>query len=152
MRPEAKQHIADQLAYLKANKDNLTIDADTHISDIANLEAQLRQQYLEAENYYHGKPISAEDLLAEMEMAGGRRRTSYSAVTISVFPEEAELLAFAMNVNGTLTLSLRNPNDVSVLEQTPPIDFQALQRELPRLNEKRQSILRSETERQPMSR
>ena len=89
---------------------------------------------------------------AEMEMAGGRRRTSYSAVTISVFPEEAELLAFAMNVNGTLTLSLRNPNDVSVLEQTPPIDFQALQRELPRLNEKRQSILRSETERQPMSR
>ena len=89
---------------------------------------------------------------AELEIAGGRRRSSYSTVTISVFPEEAELLAFAMNVKGTLTLSLRNPNDVSVLEQTPPIDFQALQRELPRLNEKRQTILRGEDERQPLSR
>jgi pilus assembly protein CpaB len=89
---------------------------------------------------------------AELEITGGRRRSSYSTVTISVFPEEAELLAFAMNVKGTLTLSLRNPNDVSVLEQTPPIDFQALQRELPRLNEKRQSILRGEDERQPLSR
>lgn len=89
---------------------------------------------------------------AELEITGGRRRSSYSTVTISVFPEEAELLAFAMNVQGTLTLSLRNPNDVSVLEQTPPIDFQALQRELPRLNQKRQSILRGEDERQPLSR
>jgi len=89
---------------------------------------------------------------AEMEITGGRKRSSYSTVTISVFPEEAELLAFAMNVKGTLTLSLRNPNDVSVLEQTPPIDFQALQRELPRLNEKRQTILRGQEERQPLSR
>ena len=89
---------------------------------------------------------------AELEIGGGRRRSSYSTVTISVFPEEAELLAFAMNVKGTLTLSLRNPNDVSVLEQTPPIDFESLQRELPRLNEKRQSILRSEDERQSLSR
>lgn len=89
---------------------------------------------------------------AELEITAGRRRSSYSTVTISVFPEEAELLAFAMNVKGTLTLSLRNPNDVSVLEQTPPIDFQALQRELPRLNEKRQSILRGEDERRPLSR
>lgn len=89
---------------------------------------------------------------AELELTGGRRRSSYSTVTISVFPEEAELLAFAMNVKGTLTLSLRNPNDVSVLEQTPPIDFQALQRELPRLNEKRQTILRGESERQTLTR
>jgi pilus assembly protein CpaB len=89
---------------------------------------------------------------AELELTGGRRRSSYSTVTISVFPEEAELLAFAMNVKGTLTLSLRNPNDVSVLEQTPPIDFQTLQRELPRLNEKRQTILRGENERQPLTR
>jgi pilus assembly protein CpaB len=89
---------------------------------------------------------------AELEISGGNRRSSYSTITISVFPEEAELLAFAMNVKGTLTLSLRNPNDVSVLDQTPPIDFRTLQRELPRLNEKRQSILRGENERQSLSR
>lgn len=70
MKPQAKQHIAHQIAYLKANKDVLTIDADTHISDIENLAAPLRKQYSESDNYYHGKPISAEDLIAEMEMAG----------------------------------------------------------------------------------
>jgi len=81
---------------------------------------------------------------AEMEISGSRRRGGYSTVTIAVFPQEAELLAFATNVKGTLTLTLRNPGDVSVMEQTPPIDFQTLQRELPRLNRKRRDILRGE--------
>ncbi|MDF3129710.1 Flp pilus assembly protein CpaB [Kiritimatiellaeota bacterium B1221] len=82
---------------------------------------------------------------AELEISSNsRKRTGYNTVTISVFPEEAELLAFAMNVKGSLMLSLRNPDDVSVMEQTPPIDFQTLQEELPRLNEKRQTILRGQ--------
>jgi len=90
---------------------------------------------------------------AELEISSNsRRRNGYSTVTISVFPEEAELLAFAMNVKGTLTLTLRNPNDVSVMEQTPPIDFQTLQRELPRLNEKRQATLRGQGNTETLSR
>jgi pilus assembly protein CpaB len=89
---------------------------------------------------------------AELEVAGARRRGSYNTVTIAVFPEEAELLAFAMNVRGNLTLSLRNPNDISVMEQTPPIDFQTLQRELPRLNEKRQDTLRGRGNTERLSR
>lgn len=75
---------------------------------------------------------------AELEIVNNKRRSSYNTATIAVFPEEAELLAFAMNVKGNLTLALRNPNDVSVMQQTPPIDFDALQRDLPRLNQKRQ--------------
>ncbi|WP_319501286.1 amidohydrolase family protein [uncultured Draconibacterium sp.] len=70
MTPNAKNRIEQQLTFLKANKNNLTIDADTHISDIANLEDPLREKYLESDNYYHGKPISAKDLMAEMNMAG----------------------------------------------------------------------------------
>ena len=69
MKPEAKQRIEKQLAFLKENKDRLTIDADTHISDVQNLPEQHRKKYVETDNYYHGKPISAEDLLAEMKMA-----------------------------------------------------------------------------------
>ncbi len=79
---------------------------------------------------------------AELEISNSRRRGSYSAVTIAVFPQEAELLAFAMNVKGTLTLALRNPSDISVMGQTPPIDFDALQRDLPRLNQLRQEKLK----------
>jgi len=89
---------------------------------------------------------------AELEIAGGRRRGSYNTVTIAVFPEEAELLAFAMNVRGSLTLSLRNPSDVTVLDQTPPIDFRTLQQELPRLNENRQATLRGRENSERLSR
>lgn len=77
---------------------------------------------------------------SELEISSSRRRGSYNTVTISVYPEEAELLAFAMNVKGTLTLTLRKPDDIDVLDQTPPIDFQALQRDLPRLNEQRRIL------------
>jgi predicted TIM-barrel fold metal-dependent hydrolase len=69
MKPHAKNRIKNQLTYLKANKDNLTIDADTHISDTENLAEPLKARFLESDNYYHGKPISAEDLICEMKMA-----------------------------------------------------------------------------------
>jgi pilus assembly protein CpaB len=77
---------------------------------------------------------------SDFEISGTRRRGSYNTVTISVLPEEAELLAFAMNVKGTLTFTLRNPGDVDILDQNPPLNFQALQRDLPRLNEKRRRL------------
>ena len=70
MKPEAKQRIEKQLKFLKENKNNLIIDADTHISDVQNLPEPHRSRYFETDNYYHGKPISAEDLITEMKMAG----------------------------------------------------------------------------------
>ncbi|MBS0001161.1 MAG: amidohydrolase family protein [Cyclobacteriaceae bacterium] len=59
-----------QLDFLKRNRNNLVIDADTHITELENLPPDLLEKYRQSRNYYHGKPISAEDLLAEMEMAG----------------------------------------------------------------------------------
>lgn len=85
---------------------------------------------------------------ARMEMeivGGGRRRSSYNTVTIAVFPQEAELIEFAKNVRGSLALSLRNPNDIQVMSDAPPINFQELQEQLPRLNESRQRILRGQS-------
>lgn len=66
-----------------------------------------------------------------------RRRNSYNTVSIAVTPAEAELLAFSMHVKGTLALSLRNPKDIKVEPSHPPINFQKLREELPRLNQKR---------------
>lgn len=48
----------------------LTIDADTHITDPGLLEGDTLLRYRAEENYYHGRPISAEELLLEMELAG----------------------------------------------------------------------------------
>jgi len=64
------ERIGKQLEFLKRNKNNLVIDADTHISDLDRLSPSLLDKFRKSHNYYHGKPISAPDLLAEMTMAG----------------------------------------------------------------------------------
>lgn len=47
----------------------LTIDADTHATDITALPQPMRERYERFPDYYHGRPVSAEDLLQEMELA-----------------------------------------------------------------------------------
>ncbi len=64
------ERIYKQLDFLKKNKNNLVIDADTHITDLENLSKPLLEKYHRSSNYYHGRPISAQDLLTEMKMAG----------------------------------------------------------------------------------
>lgn len=90
MTPSAKKRIEKQLAFLKANKDNLIIDADTHISDTENLPESLKQQFLESNNYYHGKPISAEDLLAEMQMADVDMCLSWQNPAVALYGNNRE--------------------------------------------------------------
>lgn len=70
MEDNIRERIDNQLEFLKRNRNNLVIDADTHITDLERLPASLQEKYRSSENYFHGRPISAEDLLAEMTMAG----------------------------------------------------------------------------------
>lgn len=65
----AKDRILRQLAFLEENRDKLVIDADTHATDTSSLNPELMRRYSTGENYYHGRPVSAEDLLSEMNMA-----------------------------------------------------------------------------------
>ncbi len=56
-------------------------------------------------------------------------RSGYNSVTVEVAPEEAEKLVFAMQqVQGGLTLILRNPDDAALVE-TPSVDWQSWWRE-----------------------
>jgi len=75
---------------------------------------------------------------------GDRSRSSsgYSTVTVEVTPREAELLVFVENMRGHLTLSLRNPEDVSYEKNLPEINFNMLEEELPVLNAYRQQFIR----------
>lgn len=66
----------------------------------------------------------------------------YSTVTFEVTPREAELLAFVENMKGRLTLSLRNPSDVSFEKDLPSVNFETVQKELPDLNNYRQDRIR----------
>jgi predicted TIM-barrel fold metal-dependent hydrolase len=62
--------VVQRIKFLENHKDEFIIDADTHISSIEELSPADRNNYLNNPNYYHGKPICAEDLLREMKMAG----------------------------------------------------------------------------------
>ena len=66
---------------------------------------------------------------------------AYNMVTLEVTPREAEMLVFAEQIHGRLTLTLRNPNDVSFEEKLPKVDFDKIQGEIETLNRQRQSHL-----------
>jgi pilus assembly protein CpaB len=74
-----------------------------------------------------------------------QRTSGYSAVTLEVTPREAELLIFAQNMKGELSLTLRNPEDPGFERDVPEVNFSKVQTELPRLNEYRQSVIRQKS-------
>lgn len=47
-----------------------TIDADIHLSDLDRLVGPIQTRYYNEPYYYHGRPISAEEAVLEMDMAG----------------------------------------------------------------------------------
>jgi pilus assembly protein CpaB len=59
----------------------------------------------------------------------GRRGASYTTLTLSITPPEAELLVFAQQ-KGKLTFTLRNPRDVDYHRDTKSINFDYLQQHL----------------------
>ena len=65
--------------------------------------------------------------------------SAYSTVTLAVTPREAEMLAFAEQIRGRLTLTLRNPNDTSYEKELPQVDFDKIRGEIEELNAKRQT-------------
>jgi predicted TIM-barrel fold metal-dependent hydrolase len=66
----ARQRLEKQVEYLSSNRGTLVIDADTHATDTANMHPEFRKALDTTPDYYHGRPVSAEELIAEMDMAG----------------------------------------------------------------------------------
>lgn len=85
-----------------------------------------------------GQLLAKQQLLAERS----RRGASYSTITVEVTPKEAELLVFAEQSNGQLTLALRNPSDVYYEPRLPTVNFEHLETQIPILNLERQTKIR----------
>lgn len=64
MEEKALARIGRLTHYLRGNLNGLVIDADTHATDVG------RRPREQSPHYYHGKPLSAEQLVAEMDLAG----------------------------------------------------------------------------------
>lgn len=66
----ARKRLEKQIDYLSLNRETLVIDADTHATDTENMPLEFKKALAATPNYYHGRPVSAEGLIAEMDMAG----------------------------------------------------------------------------------
>ncbi|MEK7270755.1 MAG: Flp pilus assembly protein CpaB [Planctomycetota bacterium] len=86
-----------------------------------------------------GQTTAKDQYLRSRAMA---RAASYSTVTLEVTPREAELLVFAQQLQGRLTLSLRNSADVTFEKDLPDVNFKYLESKLPELNLYRQQKIR----------
>lgn len=64
---EIAGRIRARIALLRSRR--IVIDADVHLSDPETTPAAMRQRMAQDPNYFHGRPISAEDAVAEMAMA-----------------------------------------------------------------------------------
>jgi predicted TIM-barrel fold metal-dependent hydrolase len=67
--PKAIASVRHLVSLLEQNQDRVVIDADTHATDLETLGDAARERYRSEPGYYHGRPVSAEDLLREMEIA-----------------------------------------------------------------------------------
>ncbi len=65
----AKLSLAELAAFLEARRGRIVIDADVHLSDEVALPAGIRQGLAASPHYFHGKPLSIEQLLAEMDLS-----------------------------------------------------------------------------------
>ena len=70
---------------------------------------------------------------------------NYSLVTLEVLPHEAEVLTFAEQMRGRLTLVLRNPNDQASVKELKDLDFSQIRADLEALNKRRQEKLGKRT-------
>jgi len=62
----------------------------------------------------------------------------YNTVTLEVTPREAEMLVFAEQMKGRLSLALRGRSDVTYEKELPKVDFDKIQSEIEELNQQRQ--------------
>lgn len=64
---------------------------------------------------------------------------AYSTVTLEVTPREAEMLVFAEQIKGRISLALRNKFDTYYENELPQVNFEKIRGEIEDLNKKRQS-------------
>lgn len=78
---------------------------------------------------------------AKSSIGAQARAGSYNMVTLEVTPRETEMLVFAEQIKGRLSLALRNPTDVHYESELPRVNFDKIESEIEELNKYRQHTL-----------
>lgn len=66
----AAARLKDQVRFLDEAGGRLVVDADTHITDPAHLPRETAVRVESEDDYFHGRPLSVEQLLAYLDLAG----------------------------------------------------------------------------------
>ncbi len=96
MTPNALGSLRRLASFLEENQDRLVIDADTHATDLASLTGPARQRYESEPGYYHGRPVSAEDILREMETAAVDMALIWQNPAATVYTDDPDCNAEAL--------------------------------------------------------
>lgn len=109
----ARHRVEERLHHLEQVRDTVTIDADTHPTDPA-VARSVWGDRLDDPNYFHGKPISGEDLLADMDLASVDMALSWtnpSCVPYGDDLDENHAMLFAANAYIS-SLAERHPDRI----------------------------------------
>lgn len=90
MMSAASNMLARLVDRLESEGHRLIIDADTHATDTAALAPEIQARYRSEPGYYHGRPISAEDIVAEMAMAGVDMALSWQNPAATWYPGDLD--------------------------------------------------------------
>ena len=84
MQDQPRKHMDALCDYLERHQHNLVIDADTHATDT------IRYPRRQSPHYYHGRPISAEDLITEMDLASISMSNIWQNPAATLYPGTAD--------------------------------------------------------------
>lgn len=119
--PTATQRATAQLEYIRKHP-KCVIDADTHISDLSVSPCWIQDRILESANYFHGKPITAEELVDEMDAASVDMALCWQNPAATVYPgTEIENFSSLLAANQYIyDASLRFPDRIIPAGWTDP--------------------------------
>jgi len=66
----ARTALRERVEYLRRHGAGIVLDADTHITDPGTLPEAMARRIAESPDYFHGRPLSAEQLLQYLDHAG----------------------------------------------------------------------------------
>lgn len=84
----ARDKIARRITHLQRVRDQVVIDGDTHPSDPARYPPSVRERVAATPNYYHGRPITGEELLREMDQAGVDMALSWQNPAVTPYGDD----------------------------------------------------------------
>ena len=84
--PAARERIAERQAHLLRVREHVVIDADTHPSDPRTLPPAMAARVAADPGYFHGRPISGEELLAELDVSGVDMALAWQNPAATAYP------------------------------------------------------------------